>query len=80
MCMIQSHRVATATHPVHAGTLSPSSKNCKGCPRLRWEEIPADLHFIIPASRRRVCMWFDPPRIPGNIRCPLTESEADQEE
>lgn len=50
-------------HPVHTMLLPPSSKNCKGCDRLQWEEEGA--------YRRRVCMWHDPPRIPGNINCPL---------
>lgn len=58
-------------HPVHAGKLSPSAKNCKGCAALQWEDLPAYPHFNLPASRRRICTEVTPPRIPGNIRCPL---------
>lgn len=56
----------TSPHPVHTGVLSPSAHNCEGCPSLQWEE---------GARRRRVCMWHDPPRIPGNINCPMKEGK-----
>lgn len=57
-------------HPVHRGELKPSAKNCEGCYKLMWE----DLSPPAISRRRRVCIWFDPPRIPGNIpECPLRD-------
>ncbi len=55
-------------HPVHRGELPPSAKSCEGCDSLRWEELsPPSI-----SRRRRVCMWHDLPRIPGNLtECPI---------
>lgn len=76
-CMIQSHRVATATHPVHAGKLSPSAKNCKGCSLLQWEDLPISPSIHprqtsagVASTRRRLICAGGPWKIP--IRCPLT--------
>lgn len=55
-------------HPVHTGELPASSKNCKGCYGLVWQDW---YDFGTGYHRRRVCTWHDPPRIPGNIRCPV---------
>jgi len=66
-------------HPVHLRQLPPSAKNCEGCDRFRWEYF-----YFGSSSRRRVCMWHDPPRIPGNLpvcpAVPVPEMQASEPE